>query len=938
LPGFDCSLDDLNGTLTRVASDISYWLDMLSSGPPEIPASALHFDIKTGLIGEGAFGKVYKGTLNGTDVAIKIPNYQLEESSASELEDVRQEIRVLRKIFHPNVNLMVAACFPVADHQILTNRGFMFLENVLQIVKRDVHDGRVIDWCGLRVANYDPTTMQLVYDEPLDLIVKHDSDMVEFVARDKSDGPAMSVVATANHAMYAGVERVCAGGGGKRYRHASGVDVYRKVSAGELSDQWASGELSSMSFVTAVPNGVGGKARVGAALAESLGVSTVHSARLLEAYGCWLAMTIGGGDAGAGAFALAERAASIGVSVAELEEFFGRRCEGAPFGAFVWQLSAGEIGAVAVGIEAASQGARSVVVRDSEWRAMLERMLIHGGFHVQFCATVDRRWRVEFEPATPGESGVAVVPRRRAGAAEPVWCFSMPTRDSSNGSGGFVLTRRVAADRQSACRPTLQGNCTNPGSIRIVFELMKASVKALICEPKYKYNKTFDTPKKLKLIKDVAKGIAWLHSPSVKIVHRDLKLDNLMVDFNDNGKVCDFGLGVFKKAGKETIRDTIKGNLLYRAPELMKHSRGQAREVEFTEMIDVYGFGILIWEIYRGEEWYPPHPFDEPSSYCDFVCDGKRPLLDNANGVTWPSLLAELVRACWAQNPSDRPSMEEVVQAVTGVEYQQWKATIAQQVSSDVGRSFWLDNFSDAKITWVAMRAAVTRATRQPAAAGAAPAAGAARSTASTSASTSTTTTAATTTAAATTSTAATSSAVGATTQQQQARFAALRRLLCCDYTLERLKQTPSDVLTIETFNVVQSAFGPFFVADRAGAVLAQIEAIEQEPWFHGYISRQTAEERLKVTHRELGTFLVRVSITQTDVPFVISYVGATKTGGAAIHHLKISRPRWGEPTLVMDGANYASLHQCVAKGRERQILLEACDTSVPLNPYNESM
>ena len=170
-----------------------------------------------------------------------------------------------------------------------------------------------------------------------------------------------------------------------------------------------------------------------------------------------------------------------------------------------------------------------------------------------------------------------------------------------------------------------------------------ATLFDLTVAPQYNYAKKWTGAKKLKLLKDVAKGIAWLHSPSVKIIHRDLKLDNLMVDFNDNGKVCDFGLGILRKSA--TIKDTIKGNLLYRAPELMAHSRGEAREVEFTEMIDVYAFGILMWEIYRGEEWYPPHPYDEPSSYCDFVCNGKRPELHNTRQVNWPPLLVELIAA-----------------------------------------------------------------------------------------------------------------------------------------------------------------------------------------------------------------------------------------------------------------------------------------------------
>ena len=90
-----------------MANNITHWLDILSRGPPEIDAAALRFDIKRDLIGEGAFGKVYKGSIGGTDVAIKIPNDQLEGSSTSELEEVRQEIRMLRKIFHPNVVLLV---------------------------------------------------------------------------------------------------------------------------------------------------------------------------------------------------------------------------------------------------------------------------------------------------------------------------------------------------------------------------------------------------------------------------------------------------------------------------------------------------------------------------------------------------------------------------------------------------------------------------------------------------------------------------------------------------------------------------------------------------------------------------------------------------------------------------------------------------------------
>jgi hypothetical protein len=83
-----------------------------------------------------------------------------------------------------------------------------------------------------------------------------------------------------------------------------------------------------------------------------------------------------------------------------------------------------------------------------------------------------------------------------------------------------------------------------------------------------------------------------------------------------------------------------------------------------------------------------------------------------------------------------------------------------------------------------------------------------------------------------------------------------------------------------------------------------------------------------------------------------VSYVGVGKNEDTqAIHHLKIMRPKWGkvplfliiiivihyiyilffQSTLMMDGFEYQSLQECVERGRERDILLIACDTTVPL-------
>jgi hypothetical protein len=62
-------------------------------------------------------------------------------------------------------------CFPEADHQLLTNRGFLFLADVERLVDIDARTGEVRDWRGLRVANYDPASRSIAYVQPRRLVV-----------------------------------------------------------------------------------------------------------------------------------------------------------------------------------------------------------------------------------------------------------------------------------------------------------------------------------------------------------------------------------------------------------------------------------------------------------------------------------------------------------------------------------------------------------------------------------------------------------------------------------------------------------------------------------------------------------------------------------------------------------------------------------------------
>ncbi|GER48111.1 kinase family protein [Striga asiatica] len=108
-----------------------------------------------------------------------------------------------------------------------------------------------------------------------------------------------------------------------------------------------------------------------------------------------------------------------------------------------------------------------------------------------------------------------------------------------------------------------------------------------------------DRRKRLIIAMDAAFGMEYLHS--MNIVHFDLKCDNLLVNLKDPwGPICkvgDFGLSKIKR--NTLVSGGVRGTLPWMAPELLN---GSSNEV--SEKVDVFSFGIVLWEILTGEEPY----------------------------------------------------------------------------------------------------------------------------------------------------------------------------------------------------------------------------------------------------------------------------------------------------------------------------------------------
>lgn len=109
---------------------------------------------------------------------------------------------------------------------------------------------------------------------------------------------------------------------------------------------------------------------------------------------------------------------------------------------------------------------------------------------------------------------------------------------------------------------------------------------------------------RIRILKDVAAGVLYLHEGwEAKVLHRDIKASNVLLDKEMNGRLGDFGLARMYQHGQVARTTRVVGTVGYLAPEVVRRGRASAQT-------DVYGFGILILEVICGrrpiEEGKPP--------------------------------------------------------------------------------------------------------------------------------------------------------------------------------------------------------------------------------------------------------------------------------------------------------------------------------------------
>ncbi|KAM7268045.1 hypothetical protein ACFE04_010211 [Oxalis oulophora] len=161
-------------------------------------------------------------------------------------------------------------------------------------------------------------------------------------------------------------------------------------------------------------------------------------------------------------------------------------------------------------------------------------------------------------------------------------------------------------------------------------------------------DRTIDRRKRLILAMGAAFGMEYLHEKN--IVHFDLKSHNFLVNMRDPQRpICKIGdLGLSKIKQRTLVSGGVRGTIPWMAPELLNSKN------LVTEKVDVYSFGIVMWELLTGEEPYANMRSEE--IIAGIIMGSLRPEIPTWCDPAWGSLMER----CWSSDPNSRPSFTEI--------------------------------------------------------------------------------------------------------------------------------------------------------------------------------------------------------------------------------------------------------------------------------------
>lgn len=291
------------------------------------------------------------------------------------------------------------------------------------------------------------------------------------------------------------------------------------------------------------------------------------------------------------------------------------------------------------------------------------------------------------------------------------------SQESSDGMREFVAEISSLGRLKHRNLVSLRGWCKKEvGSFMLVYDYMEnGSLDRWIFENDEKIT-TLSCEERIRILKGVASGILYLHEGwESKVLHRDIKASNVLLDRDMIPRLSDFGLARVH-GHEQPVRTTrVVGTAGYLAPEVVKTGRASTQT-------DVFAYGILVLEVMCGRR-----PIEEGKKpLMDWVwglmergeiLNGLDPQMMMTQGVTEVIDEAERVLQlgllCAHPDPAKRPSMRQVVQVFEGDKAEIFEAESSEDVESWMlmkmgsrgsSREFWYGSSSHPTIEQIRLQ------------------------------------------------------------------------------------------------------------------------------------------------------------------------------------------------------------------------------------------
>jgi serine/threonine protein kinase len=169
------------------------------------------------------------------------------------------------------------------------------------------------------------------------------------------------------------------------------------------------------------------------------------------------------------------------------------------------------------------------------------------------------------------------------------------------------------------------------------------------------------------IVSGLTYGLRFLHSKNV--IHRNLKPENVLIDEKGRPLIGDFGLS--RLADLNVTQTKGIGAPHYMAPEMHESD-------DYTTAVDVFSFAMIVYEVIVGRPVFPPRM--GPMTVMEKIKTGERPDIPR----TVDGVARKIISWSWSPNPDLRPTMDEVVYLLQGIQFRLTEGVDIDRVSAFV--------------------------------------------------------------------------------------------------------------------------------------------------------------------------------------------------------------------------------------------------------------